>query len=861
MWNAALIVILTAFLPGAAAYHLPDARRDARAALPIEERLFWAVMLSVAISSAVGLALAAGGAYRVERLLWINGGLSLAAGIAATVAARRRARTRTRPNAPAPVPGRFVPPRTAAPPLLLAGLAAGIFFAVPPAEYVVGGRDPGVYVNEGIQIAQRGSLVPTDPVVAAVPPEHRSLFFAPPRPPAYERDYAARNPGYDSVRFMGFFILDPDAGSVVGQFPHLYPLWIAIGYDALGLTGARYVLGAWAILGVLAVYFAGAWLGGRPAAFAGAALLALNVAQVWYARYPNAEIVMQALTFAGLLALTRAQADDDRFFGATAGGLLGLTAFAHFTGVLVVGAAGVAALLGRCAGQRLRPAFVLPLAAVTVAAATYYVLVLTPYSARPLSYVRTLTPLHVALLAGGTAVLAALAAAIARPGAGAAIRAWLPRLLLAAVLVLAGYALFFREAGGRLAPHDADGLRTYTRYYLGPLGLGAALAGWAVVSGQRFWRGAALLIVPATFAFFIFYKLRVVPEHFWLARRFLPVILPASLLLAGVAAFSRTPLPAWDRLAWTRTPAASRARTAIGAALIVWLGWTYTGATRAVLRHVEFAGLIPRLEEIASQVTPSDLLVVESRAASDLHVLATPLSYIYARHVLVLNSTAPDKQVFERFADWARTRYARVLFMGGGGTDLLSRSSAGRLLDGARFDVPQYEQPLNAYPAAVLRKAFDYGMYEIVPRVEPPGDFHLDVGFDDDLHVRRMHAKQVDHSGANYRWTRDRSYVSVVATLPEARELTLHMSNGGRPGQAGAAQVRVFLDDQPLGILTVDEGFRPYTVAIPPGVARAVGAADAAALRIETNPWVPRDSLGTPDDRDLGVMLDRIEIR
>ena len=64
--------------------------------------------------------------------------------------------------------------------------------------------------------------------------------------------------------------------------------------------------------------------------------------------------------------------------------------------------------------------------------------------------------------------------------------------------------------------------------------------------------------------------------------------------------------------------------------------------------------------------------MVESRNASDTHVLALPLAYIYARNVLVLSSPKPDKTAFAGFLDWARTRYDRVLFMGGGGTDLLS---------------------------------------------------------------------------------------------------------------------------------------------------------------------------------------------
>ena len=185
----------------------------------------------------------------------------------------------------------------------------GVWRFFPPSEYIIGGKDPGVYMNEGIQIAQRGALV-----VARSGRRRRcrafarDLFF-----PSHQR------PDYYSVRFMGFFIQDPDTGAVVGQFPHLFPASIAIGYGLDGLTGARRTVGVWAILGLLAVYFAGARLVGRPAAAAAAALLALHVIQVWFARYPNAEVVMQALLFAALLANARAHVDGDAFFAPVAG--------------------------------------------------------------------------------------------------------------------------------------------------------------------------------------------------------------------------------------------------------------------------------------------------------------------------------------------------------------------------------------------------------------------------------------------------------------------------------------------------------------------------------------------------------------
>ncbi len=70
-------------------------------------------------------------------------------------------------------------------------------------------------MNEGIQIAQRGALVIRDPVVAVgAAVRARSVLSR-----------RIGRPQHDiyGIRFMGFFIKDPSAGTVVGQFPHLFP--------------------------------------------------------------------------------------------------------------------------------------------------------------------------------------------------------------------------------------------------------------------------------------------------------------------------------------------------------------------------------------------------------------------------------------------------------------------------------------------------------------------------------------------------------------------------------------------------------------------------------------------------------------
>jgi hypothetical protein len=824
-----LALLVIGWLPGAVVYRLPWLDRDSRAALPAEERLFWAVMTSLAVSLAVVLALAAAGQYSFERLLAVN--------VTITVGAAAAGRFRLGLGGAA-----ARPTLTCLLPLALAVLGIWRFF--PVAEYVIGGKDPGVYIAEGIQIAQRGTFVYKDPVVAAVPPFARDLFF-----PSHGR------PEYYGVRFMGFFVMDPDAGTVVGQFPHLFPASVAIGYGLDGLTGARRAVGVWAVLGLLAVYFAGAQLAGRAAGFAASGLLSLHVIPTWFARYPNAEVVMLACLFTGLLALARAHGTGGRAFGPLAGVLLGLLLFLRVDAALAVVAALAGLALLMAAGGRWVPGF-LPVLIVLGATAVWYLLgPLRAYAELPIQYLthNVWWWQQLGFLLAIAAAVWAVALVRRHPALSSRVDAHAPTALAAVLVAAAIYALYFREPGGRLASHDAYALRHFVAFYLSLPALIAALAGFVLIARDRFWRSPALLVTLAAFSLFFFYKIRIVPEHFWAARRFLPMILPGALLCLSAAAM-------WGV---RQTGARRYVSTAIGVAFLVLLAGQYARASRPVAGHVEYAGIIPHLEQLAARVHDDDLLLVESRdAGSDAHVFGLPLAYIYARHVLVLASARPERDTFGPFLEWARTRYRTVYFLGGGGTDLLSRHWSARSVASTRFQVPEYESVPNAYPRGVRQKEFDFGLYELLPAGEMHETaFDLDVGFHDDLHVVRFHAKE-HADGRPMRWSQRQSFVSVPVMPQGAREVVLVMSAGGRPPTAPPAEVEVYLDDELLGRATVQDGFRPYVFAIPPGLdRRALDTDDPARLRLVGQVWTPRLALGTPDDRELGVMVDRVQVR
>ena len=112
---------------------------------------------------------------------------------------------------------------------------------------------------------------------------------------------------------MGFFLENPDTGTVVGQFPHLFP-----GVDRDRLRPRR--PDRRAADGRRSGRCSACWRCTSPARACSAAPAARRrrrcsrstSSQVWFARYPNAEMVMQALLFAALLANARAHVDGDR---------------------------------------------------------------------------------------------------------------------------------------------------------------------------------------------------------------------------------------------------------------------------------------------------------------------------------------------------------------------------------------------------------------------------------------------------------------------------------------------------------------------------------------------------------------------
>jgi hypothetical protein len=850
---AALAGLVLFLLPGLTLLALltPRDRQDT----PFDEALFLAVSVSVMASAWLALVLAEMGRFSLLRAA----ALLAAACAAALVLGRRRL------GAPVPRPRSWPEVLPVAAVLTLA-----LVLQARPTEYLLGGRDPGTYVAAMAVIARTGGIAYTDPVVLSIPREDVDLFF--------------REPGaadFNWGRFMGFPLERPETGRVVPEFFHVFPAFGAYLFQAMGVKGALATPPVFGVLGTLAVFFAFRRILGPAPALLAALLLAANVVQVWFARYPVSEGLSQLLMFTALLAVARWERSRSIVFGALAGVALGLSLLVRIDGVLVGAPLAAYVLVRRAEGDldaRQAAALLVPFGALaahaTVHAAVfarkYVVSIATrPYWHQP----------------AGVWLLAALAAA----ALGLALYRWGPALVrraeahgaalrtgvALALVVLALYAYFLRPALSawagadgndparaasfgrdlltglgfpRLAAHDAQSVRRLG-WFVTPLGLALGLLG--LVAMIRDWRREYLFPVLTALAFsvFYFYKLRVYNDYFFALRRFVPVILPCLL---GCAAYLLSRMAAAG--GWRRIAAAGMA---------LGLGATYLLRTAPLLRYVDWKGSVSFVADVARRFGPDDVVIFEQKES--IHLLSLPLWAVHGVNVLELGRFRPDPERLQHLLGSWRGRYRNIYFV-----HTWREPVCGVFLQDVaggpyRFGTHEWERAYNRAPQGPEPRGLEFTISRVVrpEELQVPALPEVDIGASDDFLVSGFFQKERDPDGRTYRWTGPCAEVYLPAAR-EAGRITIVASAGQRPADLPAAEVRVSLSRVPLGRFTVGPEWSVHTLAVPPSAAEGppllrLDVVDPATSRPRT--WRPARSLpGSDDTRDIGVKIDGIKV-
>lgn len=602
-------------------------------------------------------------------------------------------------------------------------LLLGVALVHRPAEQVFGIYDPGVYVNVAQGIARTGGILMPDPELPRLAPEERRALFGN-VPAPWHRSGMPFVTVHDAAR-----------GLLEAEWFPLFPAWMAIWALAGNpLWGAPTLyLGALAAIALIGRLLL------RPAAGVAAALvLAVNVGEIWFGRYPMADLLAQTLTLTGFALLAFAATRRSAVFAALAGASFGLVHLAKIDSVIVA-----AALAGALAWQWLRgcwsrreTAFLVAYLLVGVQAlvsallfARFYTLrvlldLATVAGLRPLLDLRALDAADLdhpfaldqlarlafanwALVAVPVAVLVVVVAFLLVLRGRAP---WLrlpqsPRLnlaLVAAVVALSVWAFFIRPLAAEASLPDDPAVRAITLanrqsfvqlgWYFTPLGLAVAVAGVTAILVARPHPVLVLFALAGTAsAVLLLTQALVNPAHFWAFRRYLPVVVPVlslgiAYLLVSLAGGS------WR----ARLPAVT-----LGALIAVMMLWQAV----PILGETEYRDARRQLDAVARSLPENAVVLLAWSPAAER--LAMPLLFSYGRTVFAVeDATLSDPGLLAAVRRW-RAEGRPVLYLRERGLPPLGRALPTVAV--VEFDLPALESPVDRLPRhwGRLRFAFE----------------------------------------------------------------------------------------------------------------------------------------------------------
>ncbi len=727
-------------------------------------------------------------------------------------------------------------------------LAFAVMFYFPPFEHILGGRDPGIYVNTGFHLAREGNLTFTDPVIESIPQEDWALFFR------VDKEI----PDWSHLRFQGYALESPATARVTPHGLHLYSTWVGTAAGLFQMKSGLYATPFFSMMGALGFFFAMKRLFGlEVAAWAGAFLTVFQI-QIWFARFPNSEVVVQFLYATALLLFYFMEEKRSAIAGALAGVALGSTLLARMENILFL-----VPFVLFFGWKRLRRelgapelAFLGGFGLVALHAILHDRFIAWPYVSSVLGrhYWRFVGEnlFLIALIAAGVAIAVDRLAMALPASIYDRVRSEKLRVVLA--IGLAGLALFTYFVrpfwhGPRTAPHDAEAFLRMS-WYLYPVGVGLAVAGamWLIVRARK--SQVFFLLVGLTFSLFFFYKVRVWHDHYFAMRRFVPVILPTlitciSLFLASLHLPARRFMSAGSRVI---------------AALLLVLYLSEGRRLWAVSGHEEFPGSLDFVEDLARHIGDNDVVIFPRREG--LHLLELPLAELEGKKVLEFYSLKPPlDQLEDLLAQW-RGIYGDVYFVTNYKISLSGLFT--RHVKDFWFATEKLQYAYTSPPAGsepfhlrfTLSKAVDLDdLAERVPKLP-----FLDMGGSDDLQVSWFHEKELDEEGTSYRWSQRISSVFLPAIGGGPQQIAIRLA-GPKEEEAPNHSIEIRLGEELLGTITASRHFEMHLFPVPEALAMREDVT-YSILSLRTETWRPSNWIaGSTDVRDLGIRVDSIEVR
>ena len=745
---------------------------------------------------------------------------------------------RTVPPAPATAGGGLQPALAAAAGILLCG---ALF--LPPYHTEMAAGDATVYLNYGRQIARHGALEFEDPLLRQLSRVSRAELFWNRVPGDLEWRVRVSLDGRPYSRFPGGFLI-PDIAdpTVTAGFSPLFPVLTALGHTLVSPQGALVVAPLFATLSLIGLWCVTRRLGGVRAAWLAAALTAVSMPQIWFARVPLPETVAQCFVMSGVLAWLVATARGAPRWACAAGWFLGLACFAkvdlivHLTVFLLAVVA--VRLLARARPDG--PPLLLPLLGafgLLVAHNLGHYLVFDSHykpfvaylirTSEVLGLLRDSAPLQV-----GVALAAGLLAAAGVVGLRRPAERWPRRLWgLAAVGALVVYgAAYVTATTGRL-----DETIAWLNWYVSWPVLGLAALGLTGLVRVRRPAAPPGLVFAGLLLGVVGLQYLYDPLETGLQigsmRRYVPVVLPLTMLFAALTAVGLL----------ARVPAA-RYRAGLTLAAGALLVGLVARPSLAVVGQPLWDDPLARV----ARLFPERAVVLMSPDLAGTHI-PTSLAYLHDVDTILVQQRNPDGAVLRRvIGDWLARGRAVFLVVGRQELSFFAPDLELAALGATQVDLRTLEVTRARVPQAVVHTPIPLRFFQVTGTIGRDR-LEVDVGRPVDLlyDLRGFHGSERDQAGRAFRWTGSR----VSLTLPAAGAVTL-VVGGGRPPGAPPAEIAVSVGERVLGRRALGETRQAIRLDLP-----EAGAPGPIDLEIESTTFQPRAFGLSPDSRDLGVRL------
>lgn len=743
-----------------------------------------------------------------------------------------------------------------------------------PHEYVLGGNDPGSYMNIAANVVHTGSYVTHDDPLTPLLRQYAAVTLRE-QPSHWQPRY---------LQFVGWYIDDTDPGRIIPQFFPYHPVWLAVGMALGGFHAGLFVTPLWTLLGLVALYLLVRRLFDRQIALLAAVLLAITPTHIYFARYPSTEPLTLLLLFTSLLAfqvLWDGEGKRPYFtqiaWGILGGSSLGAAALTRIDLPLIV--ALVVAMLMLRAWQKKWSvgwtAYSLTLAVLSGHALLSMLLISWPYAWNTYGSVVNLlqrTPWLTAVLLLVLVVTCLLFGLMWRKPdrlrqslaqlSHQAKRLYAKRWLSVGLILLSGYAYFLRPILEPAVvypswPTGADAWiingENWLRmgWYLTPLGLLLATLGaaWLVqaVSWQRF--GLFLSIGLLTTVQYV-YQIFNTPYHIYTMRRYLPVVIPMLMVYTAVSLF-------WlYRRQWGWP-----ARLGSGLLALLLIGGLLF-QSRYVLPLREYQGAVEQLASLQTHLQPGAIILIsEPSEGVFADALGPPLRFLYGHDIVTIRQDGPETNAFlDDLLAYAAQHNQPLQLLG---VQPVYQPLRERFVAEPVVFLPLrlsfLENSYTHFPNARHTLYYGVELYDLTPKTavtEPPAlPLTIDVGALDIVYIEEgLYYKEPMPGPTTMRWTAE----TAVFTLPIATETAVAIEVRAmiyRPEVVPEAEVIVKLDGAEIGRFVSTQTWQTFTFS---GTVKPVNG--RSQLIFHTTPFNPATLALSGDTRDLGFLLDTIVI-